>query len=46
VNPGNDLQLFDLQKDPWELSNVAYEPAYKSIVDDLQATLDRMRGTG
>jgi arylsulfatase A-like enzyme len=46
VNPGNDLQLFDLQKDPWELSNVAYKPAYKSIVDDLQATLDRMRGTG
>jgi arylsulfatase A-like enzyme len=44
VNPGNDLQLFDLQKDPFELSNVAYEPAYKSVVAQLETTLTRLRG--
>jgi arylsulfatase A-like enzyme len=44
VNKGNDLQLFDLAKDPSEVSNVAYEPAYRNVVHDLQATLARMRG--
>jgi N-acetylglucosamine-6-sulfatase len=42
-NPGDDLQLFDLRKDPWELSNVAYEPAYRNVVKELEATLARMR---
>jgi N-acetylglucosamine-6-sulfatase len=44
VNKGNDLQLFDLQRDPWELSNVAYRPAYKPVVANLRATLARLRG--
>lgn len=29
------IQLFDLQKDPWEMRNVAAEPAYATVKNDL-----------
>ena len=31
-------------EDPWELSNVAYLPAYRDVVQELEATLAKMRG--
>lgn len=32
-------QLFDLEKDPWELNNLADNPAYASTVQELRAAL-------
>lgn len=29
------IQLFDLEKDPWEMRNVAAEPAYAAVKNDL-----------
>ena len=34
-------ELYDLAKDPWEMSNVAGDPAYKDIKAQLSAELDR-----
>jgi len=33
------LELYDLEKDPYELNNVVHDPAYKQIVAQLQALL-------
>ena len=34
---GNDVdELYDLEKDPWELTNVAGDPANKDVIADLQ----------
>lgn len=37
---GDDIdELYDLQKDPWELVNVAGDPAHKGVICDLQRRL-------
>jgi N-sulfoglucosamine sulfohydrolase len=39
-------ELYDLTKDPWEIKNVANDPAYKEIRMQMAAELDRwMRAT-
>jgi arylsulfatase A-like enzyme len=42
--PDGYRQLFDVSRDPLELSNVAQDPAYASTVADLHARLVRRRG--
>jgi arylsulfatase A-like enzyme len=37
-------ELYDLQKDPYELNNVCADPAYANIVNELKAELTRLRG--
>ena len=36
-------ELFDLYTDPQELRNVYYEPAYRTVLDDMRQKLDRLR---
>ena len=38
-----EWELFDLQKDPQELKSVYADPAYKPVVAELKAELDRLR---
>ncbi len=39
--------LFDLERDPLEQTNLATDPEYRSVLDDLRASLERwMRETG
>ncbi|PRD56095.1 sulfatase family protein [Sphingobacterium gobiense] len=38
----NNWELFDLQKDPNELSNVIDDPDYSSVLDSLQDRLQRL----
>ena len=33
-------ELYDLEKDPHELNNVAYDPAYKDVLKDMKQKLD------
>jgi arylsulfatase A-like enzyme len=33
------LELFDLQKDPFERTNLAEDPEYKGLLSEMQATL-------
>jgi arylsulfatase A-like enzyme len=35
------IELYDLKRDPFELHNLAGDPAYKSIEDELRRELDR-----
>lgn len=37
------VQLFDLERDPYETSNIASDPVAAAIVDDLGERLDRLR---
>ncbi len=37
------LELYDLQVDPYELTNVAGAPAYANVTATLRATLAAMR---
>jgi arylsulfatase A-like enzyme len=37
----NATQLFDLDNDPWELTNLATDPAYAGIVQELRTELNR-----
>ena len=39
----NEWELFDLEKDPRELRNVADDPAYAQTVEELKAELERLR---
>lgn len=34
--PIGQTQLFDLERDPWELNNVADDPAYAAVVQELR----------
>ncbi len=45
INFYNDRywELFDLEKDPKELTNVYNDPAYKDIVKDMKTRLENMR---
>ncbi len=36
---GNQTQLFDLQTDPFEMTDLSQQPAYDDILTDLQAAL-------
>ncbi len=36
-------QLFDLKKDPWEMANVADQPAYRAVREHLQERLRRFQ---
>jgi arylsulfatase A-like enzyme len=39
-DPMGDLdELYDLERDPWELSNVARDPAYRTVVAEMQGRL-------
>lgn len=39
----DDWELFDLQKDPHELSNVYAEPAYSEVCEAMKIELNRLR---
>ena len=41
VNGERTTQLFDLEKDPWELHNLAEDPAYQARVHELRQELRR-----
>ncbi|MEM9132786.1 MAG: sulfatase [Actinomycetota bacterium] len=38
-----EWELFDLEKDPYEIDNVVDDPAYAPIRDELRAELDRLQ---
>jgi arylsulfatase A-like enzyme len=39
-DPNGDLdELYDMKNDPWELTNCAYDPAYKEVITKLQSKL-------
>jgi arylsulfatase A-like enzyme len=39
-DPMGDLdELYDLQRDPWELRNIAAEPAYRDVISAMQLRL-------
>ena len=38
-----EWELFDLEKDPWELNNVYDDPAYTDVVTTLKAELQRLQ---
>ncbi len=38
-----EWELFDLEKDPWEIRNVFHDPAYADVVKELQQELGRLR---
>ena len=41
------VQLFDVQADPWERTNLAAEPGREALIDDLYARLKRwMKAVG
>jgi N-acetylglucosamine-6-sulfatase len=41
--PDGYAQLFDLTQDPWELTNLATDPAQASLITDLHTQLSRLR---
>ncbi len=41
--PDGYVQLFDLTTDPWELTNLASDPAQAALEADLHARLERLR---
>ena len=42
-----EVQLFDLQEDPWEMKDLAEDPQYAQLVKDLDGKLHRwMKVTG
>jgi arylsulfatase A-like enzyme len=43
-DPGpREWELFDLEKDPYEMRNVVNEPEYAEVVEQLKAELHRLR---
>jgi arylsulfatase A-like enzyme len=40
--PGHDewLELFDLKKDPYEIKNLAHDPAHKDLLEKMKAEFD------
>jgi hypothetical protein len=40
--PGEDYELYDLYEDPYELRNLAKDPAYKPLLDDMLARLHEL----
>lgn len=43
---GDRSELYDLEKDPYELNNVAGDPAYQSVITQLKPMLDQERNRG
>lgn len=41
--PGNEWMLIDNEKDPKQMRNVADDPAYAPIMDELRATYEQLR---
>lgn len=39
------VQLFDVERDPYELTNLASDPALAAVVADLRERLDRLRNS-
>lgn len=39
----DDVEMYDLRRDPYELENVASDPAYEEVRGDLRSVLDRLR---
>ncbi|MGB0258765.1 MAG: sulfatase/phosphatase domain-containing protein, partial [Coraliomargarita sp.] len=35
-----EFELYDIQKDPWELENLAYNPEYAQVVAEMHAQLE------
>ncbi|MGC9326934.1 MAG: sulfatase/phosphatase domain-containing protein, partial [Candidatus Hinthialibacter sp.] len=35
----NETQLFNVQRDPWEMKNLAGDPSYSSVIKDLDRNL-------
>ena len=35
VHPDGFGELYDLETDPWEMSNLFFDPVYKDVVDDI-----------
>ncbi len=43
--PGRPEELYDLNADPFELSNLAHDPTYVSVLEELRARLKLERST-
>ncbi|MBK5111799.1 MAG: DUF4976 domain-containing protein, partial [Thermoleophilia bacterium] len=37
-----ELELYDLERDPWELRNVAADPAYAAVLEYMSSHLDQV----
>jgi arylsulfatase A-like enzyme len=42
----NEYELYDLRTDPYELTNLASQPRYAELVEQLQLTLRKLRPNG
>jgi arylsulfatase A-like enzyme len=40
-----ERELYDLRRDPWEMNNVASNPAYAMVEEELAARLELLRGS-
>lgn len=40
-----EFELFDIEKDPYESTNLAYDPKYKDVLDELKAKIREFQRT-
>jgi arylsulfatase A-like enzyme len=45
ANRGQLDELYDLEKDPYELTNLVSDPGYRDVLSDMQARLVRWQRT-
>lgn len=45
VTPRDVDELFDIVKDPYELNNLANNPEYSSVLEDMKSRLEKIRNT-